>query len=148
MSDADTTQAEQAHEEYLAETRRLVDEHVTALFEMIDRSVARASGVAAGAQRAGVTRDNHALTVTNGGRGMVFAVEGITDLPEGSDRAQAFTTGQARCIVHAPDGTTTEWVLHRVGAGDATPPYTWINAATGTAITEDDLAALLQPLFA
>ena len=146
MSDAETTQAEEAHEEYLAEARQLIDEHVDALFQMIEAAAARASGTAPGAQR-GVTRGDHSITVANGDRRAVFEVQAITDLPEGYDRAKDFATGQARCIMHAPDGATTEWVLHRVGAGDATPPYTWMNADTGRELTQDDLSALLSPLF-
>lgn len=143
-ADVTTTEAQEAHEEYLAETRQLVDKHVAALFETLEAAVSRATETA---QRAGVTRDNHAITVTSGARTMTFTVESIADLPEGADRAQAFAAGQARCIVQRPDGSTTEWVLHRVGAGDASPAYVWMDAASGQEVSGDDLAALLQSVF-
>lgn len=146
MSDADSTQAEEAHEEYLAEATRLIDEHINALFQMIEAAATRARGATATTQGA-VTRDDHAITVANGDRRAVFEIQAITDLPEGADRAKAFATGQARCFMRAPDGATAEWVLHRVGAGEATPPYTWMNGETGRELTDDDLAALLAPLF-
>ena len=146
MSEADTTQAEAAHEEYLVEARQLVDEHINALFQMIEAAAAHSSGVAPGTQR-GVARGDHSITVSTGDRRATFEVEAITDLPEGSDRAKDFATGQARCIMRAPDGATKEWVLHRVGAGAAAPPYTWMDAATGQQLTEDDLTTLLGQIL-
>lgn len=143
-ADVTTAQAQAAHEEYLAETRQLVDKHVAALFETLEAAVARATETA---QRAGVTRDNHAITITGGERTMIFTVESIADLPEGADRAQEFAAGQARCVVQRPDGSTVEWVLHRVGAGDASPAYVWMDAASGQEVSGDDLAALLQSVF-
>jgi hypothetical protein len=150
MSDTDVRAARDAdaravaaHEEYLAEVKQLVEHHFAALAAMV---TAAATQTAAG-RHADVTRTNHTLTVTGGDRSVIFTVEAVTDLPEGADRALDFPTGQARCIVHAPDGTTEEWVLRRVGAGEGIH-YTWMRSVSEEPIGEQDVAALLQPLFA
>ena len=139
--DADA-HAAAAHEEYLAEVKQLVDQHFEALAAMVTAAATHAAG-----GRAGVTRHNHTLTVTGGDRSVVFTVEAVTDLPEGADRARDFPTGQARCIVQAPDGTTAEWVLHRAGAGDNIH-YTWARSVSQEPIGEQDVAALLQSSLA
>ena len=150
MSDTDVRAARDAdaravaaHEEYLAEVKQLVEHHFEALAAMV---TAAATHAAAG-RHADVTRTNHTLTVTGGDRSVVFTVEAVTDLPEGADRALDFPTGQARCIVHAPDGTTEEWVLRRTGAGEDIR-YTWVRTVSEEPIGEQDVAALLQSLFA
>ena len=94
-----------------------------------------------------MTRSDHTLTATSGGRSVVFTVEAVTDLPEGADRARDFPTGQARCTVQTPDGQTAEWVLHRAGAGDDIH-YTWVRAQSQEPIGEQDVVTLLQSLFA
>src|SRR5207302_2266378 len=139
--DADA-HAAAAHAEYLAEVKQLVDQHFEALAAMVTAAAPHAAG-----GRAAVTRHNHTLTVTGGDRSVVFTVEAVTDLPEGADRARDFPTGQARCVVQAADGTTEEWVLHRVGAGDDIR-YTWVRSVSQEPIGEQDVAALLQSLFA
>jgi hypothetical protein len=132
-----------AHREYLAEAQQLVDQQ----FEALAAMVSAAATHAAGGRHADVTRSNHTLTVTSGDRSVVFTVEAVTDLPEGADRARDFPTGQARCIVQTPDSATTEWVLHRVGAGEDIR-YTWVHSVSQEPIGEQDVAALLQSLFA
>ena len=111
MSQSDTAEAQAAHREYLAEVQRLVTEQVEVLFRTVTAAAERESPAA---QPAGVTRDEHALTVSTGGRSAVFRIEAITDLPEGADRANDFETGQARCTVRGADGSTDVWVLHRL----------------------------------
>ena len=140
--DADT-RAGAAHEEYLAEVKQLVEHH----FEALAAMVTAAATHVAGGRHVDVRRSNHTLTATSGDRSADFTVEAVTDLPEGADRALDFPTGQARCIVHAPDGTTEEWVLRRVGAGEGIH-YTWMRSVSEEPIGEQDVAALLQPLFA
>ena len=140
--DADA-RAAAAHAEYLAEVKQLVDQHFEALAAMV---TAAATHTAAG-RHADVTRTNHTLSVTGGDRSVVFTVEAVTDLPEGADRALDFPTGQARCIVQTPDGTTEEWVLHRAGAGDDIH-YTWVRSGSQEPIGEQDVAALLQSSLA
>ena len=140
--DADA-RAAAAHEEYFAEVKQLVEHHFEALAAMV---TAAATHTAAG-RHTDVTRTNHTLSVTGGDRSVVFTVEAVTDLPEGTDRALDFPTGQARCIVQAPDGTIEEWVLRRAGAGEDIR-YTWVRSVSQEPIGEQDVAALLQSLFA
>ena len=136
--------AEAAHQEYLAEAQRLVDQQ----FEVLGALVSAAAGTHAAAGRhVEVTRSNHTLTATSGERSVVFTVEAVTDLPEGADRARDFPTGQARCTVRTPDGETTEWVLRRAGAGEDIR-YTWVRSVSQEPIGEQDVTALLQSLFA
>ena len=94
--DGDSVQAESAHEEYLAEVRQLVDEQVAALFQMVSAAAARIGATAASGQARSRT-----LTVSGDGRSATLAVEAVTDLPEGADRAQEFPSGQARCTMTA-----------------------------------------------
>ena len=150
MSDTDVRAARDAdaravaaHEEYLAEVKQLVEHHFEALAAMV---TAAATHAAAG-RHADVTRTNHTLTVTGGDRSVVFTVEAVTDLPEGADRALDFPTGQARCTVQTPGGETTEWVLRRAGAGEDIR-YTWVHSVSEEPIGEQDVAALVQSLFA
>ena len=140
--DADA-RAAAAHEEYLAEVKQLVEQHFEALAAMVTAAAIHT----AGDRPADVRRTNHTLTVTGGGRSAVFTVEAVTDLPEGADRALDFPTGQARCTVQIPDGTTEEWVLRRTGAGEDIR-YTWVRSVSQEPIGEQDVAALLQSLFA
>ena len=46
-----------------------------------------------------------------------------------------------------PDGATEEWELHRIGAGNAAPGYTWMYAKTDTPVSEEGIARSLQSLF-
>ena len=139
--DADA-RAAAAHAEYLAEVKQLVDQHFETLAAMVSAAATHAAG-----GHAAVTRHNHTLTVTGGDHDVVFTVEAVTDLAEGTDRARDFPTGQARCIVQAPDRTTITWELHRAGAGDDIH-YTWVRAVSQEPIGEQDVAALLQSSFA
>ena|SRR5579871_2044082 len=143
-SRSETAEANAAHREYLAETQQLVDEQTEALFRMVS-AAAEQSGSAAPAIR--VARDERTFTAAAGERSAIFRVEAITDLPEGSDRANEFTTSQARCIVQAPDGTSSEWVLHRLGAGDA-PRYGWLEAGTEKSIDQAAVSTILRSFFA
>jgi len=136
--------ASEAHQEYLAEARRLVDDQIEALFGLITSAAARATT----GQQPAVTRSGHALRVPNGARTAAFEVEAITDLPEGADRAQAFPAGQARCTMSGPEGVIEEYELHRRGAGAEAPNYTWMYARTETPIDEEGVARSLQSLFA
>jgi len=138
--------ASEAHQEYLAETRQLVDDQIEALFALIASAAARAT--TATGQQPAVTRSGHTLRVSNGARTTAFEIEAITDLPEGADRAQAFPAGQARCTMSGPEGMIEEYELHRLGAGAAAPGYTWMYARTETPIDEDGVARSLQSLFA
>ncbi len=147
VANNDAEYGSEAHQEYLAETERLVDQEIEALFALIESAVARAATVASAGQQPAVTRDARALGVTNGARMAVFAVETITDLPEGVDRAQAFPTSQARCTMRGPDGATEQWELHRIGAGNAAPGYTWMYARTDIPVSEERIAQSVQPLF-
>lgn len=142
MMDASNTNSEyaaEAHKEYLAEAERLVDQQVEALFNRI-------SGLAsqAGAAQPVLAHNGRSLRIDRGGHAVSFDVEAITDLPEDTDRAQVFPVSQARCIVHALDGTTSEWQLHRLGEGNATPPYTWVNAQSGAPVSDEEIRQLLQ----
>src|SRR5438067_7829039 len=139
--DADA-RAAAAHQEYIAEVKQLVDQHFEALAALVSAAATHAAG-----GHAAVTRHNHTLTVTDGDHDVVFTVEAVTDLPEGADRARDFPTGQARCIVQASDGMTEEWVLRRAGAGEDIR-YTWVRSVSQEPIGEQDVAALLQSLFA
>ena len=141
--DSALADARLAHREYLDEAQRLIDEQVDALFQTI---AAAAERIATGARRIGLTRDGHTLTVSANGRAAVFQVEAITDMPDGSDRALKFATGQARCVLQAPDGTTYEWVLHRASAGDV-PRYAWVQATTEQPIDEEQFAELLRSIL-
>jgi len=140
----ESTGASEAHQEYLAEARQLVDDQIEALFALIARAAARATT----GQQPAVTRTGHTLRVSNGTRTAAFEIEAITDLPEGADRAQAFPAGQARCMMNGPEGVIEEYELHRLGAGAAAPGYTWMYARTETAIDEESIARSLQSLFA
>lgn len=146
MSNADE-RAAAAHQEYLAEVRQLVDQQVGALAEMVSAAATHVATHAAGGQHVDVTRDDHTLKATSGERSVVFAVEAVTDLPEGADRALDFPTGQARCIVRTSDGASEEWVLHRAGAGESLH-YSWVRAESQTPIGEQDVAALVRSLVA
>jgi len=147
VANNDAEYGSEAHQEYLAETKRLVDQEIESLFVLITSAVARAAGAASGGQQPTATRDARTLRVANGARVAVFTVEAITDLAEGVDRAQVFPTSQARCIMTLPDETTEQWELHRIGAGNAAPGYTWMYARTDTPVSEERIAQSLQPLF-
>jgi hypothetical protein len=140
----ESTDANQAHQEYLAEARRLVDDQIEALFALIARAAARATTE----QQPAVTRSGHTLRVSNGVRTAAFEIEAITDLPEGADRAQAFPAGQARCTMRGPEGVIEEYELHRAGEGAAAPGYAWMYTKTQTPVGEEDIARSLQALFA
>jgi len=140
--------ANDAHQEYLAETKRLVDQEIESLFALIVSAAARAAATVSSGRQPAVTRNAHALQVANGARAATFEVEAITDLPADVDRAQAFPTSQARCALRGPDGATEEWELHRIGAGNAAPGYTWMYAKTETPVSEESIAQSLQTLFA
>lgn len=139
--------AQDAHREYLQEARLLVDRQTDALFAEVERALAAASSGATGGQQAQTQRGEHTLTVTSGTRSVEFAVEAITDLPEGAERAHDFETGQARCTVRAVDGSTDVWVLHRLGVGASSPTYTWMRFRSETPIQHEEIVAVLQPLF-
>ncbi len=153
MSDNEMVDATAAHKEYMAEARRLVDEQVDALYALVNAAVSgvgtgtSGAGVAGGAQ-AQVTRDGHSMAVSRGGRTVMLNVEAITDLPEGADRAHEFVSGQARCAVQGPDGTAAQWMLQRVGAGSAAPPYTWVDAPTSQPLDTAAIAQVLQTMLA
>lgn len=145
VSDSESARAISAHEEYLAEARRLIDDEVKALFAVLSAAIAGTTGAGPGAGSIGVSQDERSFTATNGGRSVTFSVEAVTDLPEGADKAKEFPAGQARCTVSGPDGVIATWVLHRIGAGDAVR-YTWMQANTEKPISDQDVAAALQPL--
>lgn len=134
--------AQDAHREYLQEARLLIDRQTDALFAEVERALAATSG-----QQAQTQRGEHTLTVTCGDRSVEFAVEAITDLPEGAERAHDFETGQARCTVRGADGSTDVWVLHRLGVGASSPTYTWMRFRSETPIQHEEIVAVLQPLF-
>lgn len=136
--DGDSVQAERAHEEYLAEVRQMVDEQVAALFQMVSAAAARI-----GASAAAQGGDGRTLTVSGNGRSATLAIEAVTDLPEGSDRAQEFPAGQARCTMTAADGAAQEWVLHRTGGGQ-TVSYAWVDANSRAQLDEAEIANRLQ----
>ena len=136
--DGDSVQAERAHEEYLAEVRQLVDEQVAALFQMVSAAAARI-----GATAASQGSDGRTLTVSGNGRSTTLAVEAVTDLPEGSDRAQEFPAGQARCTMTSGDGAAQEWVLHRIGEGQ-TVRYAWVDGNNQAQLDEAEIANRLQ----
>ena len=142
----ESSSASEAHQEYLAEARQLVDAQIEAIFTLITNAAARAT--TATGQQPAVTRTGHTLRVSNGARTAAFQIEAITDLPEGADRAQAFPAGQARCTMSGPEGMIEEYELHRLGGGAAAPGYTWMYARTETPIDEDGVARSLQSLFA
>ena len=155
MSDGERVDATAAHEEYMAEARELVDEQVDVLYALVNGAMAGDAvgtpGIAiAGASggQAQVTRNGHSMTVSRGGRTVTLNVEAITDLPEGADRAHEFVSGQARCTVQGPDGTAAQWVLQRVGAGSAAPPYTWVDAPTSQPLDTAIVAQTLQTMLA
>jgi len=155
MSDNERIDATAAHEEYMAEARGLVDEQVDALYALVSAAMsgdgAGTPGTAiagAGGAQAQVTRNGHSMAVSRGGRTVTLNVEAITDLPEGADRAHEFVSGQARCTVQGPDGTAARWVLQRVGAGNAAPPYTWVDAPTSQPLDTATVAQTLQTMLA
>jgi hypothetical protein len=82
------------------------------------------------------------MTLTSGDRTATLTVEAVTDLPEGSDRAQEFPSGQARCTVTA--GSTTEvWDLHRLSDVEHLR-YGWVVSNTLVPLDEAEIANRLQ----
>lgn len=139
--DGDPVQANAAHAEYLAEVRRLVDEQVAALFQTVSAAASRIGATTMSGQAA-QAQNNRTMTLTAGGRAATLTVEAVTDLPEGSDRAQEFPSGQARCTVNA--GSTTDvWDLHRVGDVDNLR-YGWVDGNTLAPLDEAEIANRLQ----
>lgn len=143
----ESDRAVRAHQEYMSEVQNLVDEQVKALFARLATGVTRAGEGRPGAAPPIVKQQEHTFSATNGERTITAAVEDVTDLPEGSDRAAAFADGQAHCTVRAGDAVIAEWVLHRTGAGDSVT-YTWADAQTGNALDEAAIMAALQSLYA
>ncbi len=137
------TGAHDAHAEYVKEARQLIEDQTATLFATLQQMVAT---VAEG-RPVDVQRDGHTLIARSAATTLLFTVEAITDVPEGGAPAQVFAASQARCLVHA--GTTRdtpldEWVLHRIGAGSAAPPYTWMHVKTEAPVTEDEIVTLLR----
>lgn len=143
--EGETVQAEAAHEEYLAEVRQLVDQQVAALFQMISAAASRIGANATAGGQAAQGGDNRTLEVSSGGQTASFAVEAVTDLPEGADRAQEFPAGQARCTMSGAAGTAEQWVLHRVGeSGETQPRYAWVPSGTERPLDEAQIADILR----
>lgn len=139
--DGDPVQANAAHAEYLAEVRRLVDEQVAALFQTVSAAASRIGATTTGGQ----AQNNRTMTLTAGGQAATLTVEAVTDLPEGSDRAQEFPSGQARCTVTA--GSATEiWDLHRLGDVDNLR-YGWVDSNTLAPLDEAEIANRLQTVL-
>src|SRR5690348_5663452 len=117
MHDGDTPQDATARGAYTDQVTQLVEAHCAVLFDLVTAAAQRAS---TGAEPITVTRTAQALTASVGAQAATFQVEAITAHPADLRRAQTYPTGQARCLLPQPDGTTDEWVLalQRVGTGD------------------------------
>lgn len=148
MDSNDTTQAATGHAMYLAEVRQFVDNQVERLFDQVAVTLASIRSYGLGAPQATVGRHGHTLTVTADVCMVVLEVQAISDLPEGANRAYHFPAGQARCLVHVPDGRIVEWVLRRDNVGDTTPSYVWMVAGSDTRVGKPEIESVLRPLLA
>lgn len=148
MNNDEATRAAMAHAAYLAQTRQLVDAQTEALFGLLTTVLARARGYEPAARHADVSRQAHTLTVNACACSEVFTVQAISDLPDGANRALIFPTSQARCLIRAPDGGTTEWLLMRDYDGDTAPSYAWMLAGSNTRVGEPEANGVLRSLLA
>lgn len=148
MNNDEATRAAMAHAAYLAQTRQLVDAQTEALFGLVTAVLARARADELAARHADVSRQDHTLTVTNGPCSEVFAVEAISDLPDGANHALLFPTSQARCLIRTSEGRTIEWLLRRDNAGNSTQAYAWMLAGSDTHLGESEMNGVLRPLLA
>ena len=146
MKDNDISTATAARGAYVTEVRQLVDDQIDVLFTMATAAAEQASTAD---QRINVTREARSLTAAVGERTAVLHIEAITDQPADVGRAWTFMTGQARCILPTPDGTTDEWVLalQRLGAGDRVARHTWVDAKARLPVTEAAMATTLRSFF-
>jgi hypothetical protein len=135
-----------AHRKYVTEVQQLVDEQSEVLFSMVTAAAARAS---LGDQGIEVNREGRALRASVGARAVLFRIEAITERPEDLRLADAFMTGQARCILSRPDGTSDQWVLllQRVGVGDAVPRHTWMYLIAKQPVSEAMVTSTLRSLL-
>jgi hypothetical protein len=143
---ATSDRSEAAHQEYLAEVDRMVDDAAAGLFARLEAVLAQATGAAQGNQYM-VSRQGRALTARTNNRTISAQVEAISDLPNESERAQAFPNYQARCRILVDDHLTEEWVLRRSGS-ERNVQYLWMVPRSDTPITESDIAGALQMLAA
>src|SRR5690348_15208732 len=129
MQDGDTPQDATARGAYADQVTQLVEAHRAVLFDLVTAAARRAS---TGAEPIAVTRTAQDLTASVGAHAATFQVEAITAHPADLSRAQTYPTGQARCLLPQPDGTTDEWVLalQRVGSGDRGARHIWVDART------------------
>jgi hypothetical protein len=144
--DATSDRAEAAHEEYMAEVARMVDEETAKLFARLEAVVGQVTADAPGGRYA-VSRQGRSFSARNGNRTISAEVEAITDLQNEAERAQAFPNYQARCRILVDGQSVDEWVLRRTGS-EGNVRYLWMAPRSDTPITEADIAADLQALAA
>ncbi len=136
-SDKDTLRATAAHDEYMAEAQRLVDDEVDKLFAMLTTAIKQGAGT-----ESSITREGHTLTARTGGRTLTARVEAVTDVPDTAEKAHLFPTAQAYCTVSDGQSETARWELHRAGAGDSVV-YTWMQTDRTVPITMADVSAAI-----
>lgn len=139
-----SAQAANAHEEYVDEVLRLIDDDVAALFGTLRRTLTDHDGASGGAPTH-VVEDRRRFQATRGSHTVTFAVDTVVDAPELTARAQEFPAGQARCVVSVDDQPVDEWVLHR--NDESAGGYVWSRETDNRPITQEDVERALQPLF-
>jgi hypothetical protein len=147
-NESDMARAAEAHGDYVTAVTQLVDDQSEVLFRMVSAAAEQASTAI---QHIYVTREARSVTASVGAHAAIFHIEAITDRPQDMGRARTYMTGQARCIVPTPDGTTVEWVLalQRPAANDTAwrRGHTWMDARATQPITEAAVERALRSVF-
>src|SRR5579863_8749977 len=114
MSEGDggSAQAANAHEEYVDEVLRLIDDDVAALFGTLRRTLSDRDR-ANGGTPTHVVEDQRRFDATRGSRTATFAVDTVVDASAHTGRAKEFPAGQARCEVSVDGRPVDEWILQR-----------------------------------
>jgi len=159
MSTSNTT-----HDEYIAETNKLVDEQIGALVIFMNLAVDRVALEAPSFTSLHVERHGNTISATMDAsrKTATFAVTDAGDLPI-AEKAALLAQGQARCVVKSPDGAEEVWVLGRTAVvrggdgaenspvyaeqGDAAPVYEWKREHDGAAIDVQVLTETLKTFF-
>jgi len=166
MNDEQASTSTEAHDEYVAEMTKLVDEQINALTTFISLARDRLAQQSPALASMTVTRVDQTITAATGAKTATFAITSVTDLPL-EDRAALMAEGQARCAVQGPDGVEEVWVLRRTTivptGGDTngsaeddptyaeqindTPVYSWMREHDGGVIDVNALTQTLKMFF-
>ncbi len=164
MNDEQTLAPNAAHDEYVVEMTKLVDQQVGTLVILMNLALDRLAPVSPTPTSLNVERRGRTVSVAMdaSGKTATFTVVSVSDLPL-EEKAAVMAEGQARCVVQSPDGAEEVWVLRRtaiVPTGDGvensplyveqvedTPVYNWMRERDSAVIDVDVLTETLKTFF-